>query len=78
MSEPETTTKPCHDCGRPSTGILWMNTQVSGDFQYLCADCKEDNDPDCVMQEPCYECGGTGTTVEGWNCEWCDGSGTAL
>ena len=54
-----------------------MNVNVAGDFQYLCPDCKEDNDPDDVMQEPCPRCHGSGLEWEGWNCEYCDGYGTA-
>ncbi|HRJ73361.1 MAG TPA: hypothetical protein PLS03_14145 [Terrimicrobiaceae bacterium] len=68
--------QPCHDCGKPSTGRLLMNIHVAGDFQYLCADCQEENDPDGVMQEPCSRCHGSGIEWEGWNCEQCDGSGT--
>ena len=67
---------PCHDCGKPSTGRLLMNIHVAGDFQYLCSDCQEENDPDGVMQEPCSRCHGSGIEWEGWNCEQCDGSGT--
>jgi hypothetical protein len=67
---------PCHDCGRPSTGELLMNTTVVGDYQYLCADCREENDPENVMHPPCPNCHGSGREVEGWDCEYCDGLGT--
>ena len=67
----------CHDCGKPTTGPLLMNIHIAGDFQYLCPDCKEENDPDDVMQEPCPRCRGSGIEWEGWNCEYCDGAGTA-
>lgn len=68
---------PCHDCGKPTHGPLLMNRHVAGDFQYLCAECLEENDPEDVMVEPCPRCGGNGIEWEGWNCEYCDGSGEA-
>ena len=67
---------PCHDCGAVGDWPLMMNTTCAGDFQRLCPDCLEANDPDNVMQAPCPKCGGSGTEWEGWNCEYCDGSGT--
>ena len=77
LGESPCSTHPCHDCGKPTTAPLLMNVNVAGDFQYLCPDCKEDNDPDDVMQEPCPRCHGSGLEWEGWNCEYCDGYGTA-
>lgn len=67
----------CHDCGELGNWPLLMNTCVSGDFQYLCPDCREENDPDNVMQEPCSYCNGSGHEMEGWPCDDCDGTGTA-
>jgi len=67
---------PCHDCGEESDGVRLMNTQVANDFQYLCSDCREEHDPEGVMQEPCFNCGGSGREWEGWDCETCQGTGT--
>ena len=66
----------CHDCGKLGDWPLLMNTTVSGDYQCLCPDCRDQNDPDDVMQQPCPHCNGSGTEWEGWNCEHCDGDGT--
>lgn len=66
----------CHDCKKRGNWPLLMNTTVVGDMQYLCPDCLEENDPDGVMQSPCPQCGGSGREWEGWNCEYCDGTGT--
>lgn len=55
-----------------------MNATCAGEFQYLCADCREENDPDGVMEPPCPRCHGSWKEWEGWDCEYCDGSGTIL
>jgi hypothetical protein len=66
---------PCADCGRIGQWPLLMNSTVCGHYERLCPDCREENDPDNVMQEPCCHCGGSGTEWEGWPCEYCEGSG---
>lgn len=39
----------------------------------------DDFDADDVLADPvllrCDECNGTGLSIEGWNCEGCDGEG---
>lgn len=67
---------PCHDCGKVGKWPLLMNRCVTGDFQRLCPDCLEENDPDGVMVSPCPHCRGSGREWEGWDCEYCDGTGT--
>ena len=67
---------PCGDCGKDGEWPLLMNTSVAGLYQYLCPDCREENDPDNVMQTPCPKCHGSGREWEGWDCEYCDGMGT--
>lgn len=67
---------PCSDCGKEGAWPLLMNTTVSGMFQHLCPDCREENDPDNVMAAPCPRCHGSGREWEGWDCEYCDGMGT--
>ncbi len=66
----------CHDCKAVGDWPLLMNTTVVGDYQRLCPDCRDENDPYGVMCSPCPECGGSGREWEGWNCEYCDGTGT--
>ena len=71
-------TKPCHDCGAPSNGTLYMHVQIAGFYLHVCEHCLEEaNLMDTIYAEPCPECHGSGDTWEGWDCEWCDGSGTA-
>lgn len=67
----------CADCKKVGNWPLLMNTTVAGHFEHLCPDCRDENDPDEVMQEPCPHCGGSGLEIEGWNCEYCDGYGTS-
>ena len=66
---------PCADCGKEGEWPFLMNSTVSGHFEHLCPDCREENDPENVMKEPCSHCGGSGREWEGWDCEYCDGTG---
>ena len=69
--------KSCHDCGEPSNGTLYMHTQIGGFYLYVCSDCLEEaNLMEEIYAEPCPECHGKGDTWEGWECEWCNRTGT--
>ena len=74
--KPVVAATPCSDCGAPTNGTVYMHSQVAGDYRYVCGDCLEEaNLMERIYVEPCPECMGSGTTVEGWDCEWCDGWG---
>lgn len=69
----------CSDCGKnpaiPDT--IYMHVQVHGLFVRLCSDCLEEaNLEQEIYAEPCPRCHGSGTEWEGWDCEYCDGTGT--
>ena len=53
-----------------------MHVNVAGLYESLCSDCLEEaNTMETIYAEPCPECRGNGTTWEGMNCEYCEGSG---
>ena len=64
-------------CGCCREGVSSDKTQWDSDInEHVCPDCREENDPDNVMQTPCPKCHGSGREWEGWDCEYCDGMGT--
>jgi hypothetical protein len=56
----------CKTCGNPNP--------VPRDEEEWCPHCGCEN-CECAPIPKCTDCGGSGITIEGWTCDFCEGIG---